>query len=173
MPGRKSKNKGGIGGLFLLLAVSSPATAADPDAVARGAYLAAAAGCDTCHTDAEHGGQPYAGERPLRTAFGVIATPNITPDRATGIGRWSAADFIRALRWGISPDDSHYVPAFPFPFYNRLTNGDLADIRAFIDSLPAVSRPHPKGAGSTALPPPARAAIGVSASPLPRPLPAD
>jgi mono/diheme cytochrome c family protein len=156
----------GLAALFLLCSVSASAAAADPDAVERGAYLAAAAGCDQCHTDTERGGQPYAGGRELATAFGAIATPNITPDRAAGIGRWSTADFARAMRWGVAPDDSHYVPAFPFVFYNRLGERDLGDLKAFLDSLPAVSRPALKGAGSTALVARARAAIGVVATPL-------
>jgi mono/diheme cytochrome c family protein len=149
---------------FLLAA--APALAADPAAVARGAYLAEAAGCESCHTDAKHGGPRYAGGREMATAFGIIATPNLTPDRASGIGSWSTADFTRAMRWGVAPDDSHYVPAFPFPFYNRLTTRDLGDLKAFLDSLPAVSRPALKGAGSTALVARARAAIGVALTPL-------
>ena len=139
---------------------------ADADAVARGAYLAGAAGCDRCHTDSERAGPPYAGGRELATAFGIIATPNLTRDRATGIGSWSAADFTRAMRWGVAPDDSHYIPAFPFPFYNRLSERDLADLKAFLDSLPAVSRPALAGAGSTALLARARAAIAVALTPL-------
>ena len=164
-------NKTAVRGAFAvayLLAVA-PAAAADPDAVARGAYLAGAAGCDRCHTDSDHGGKPYAGGRPLATPFGTIPTPNLTPDPATGIGRWSMADFARAMRWGIAPDDSHYVPAFPFPFYNRLTDGDLADLKAFLDSLPAVSRSDLKGAGSTALLARAQAALAVVATAFPGP----
>jgi mono/diheme cytochrome c family protein len=158
----------------LLLALAAllagpPAALAADDAAARGAYLAAAAGCDRCHTDSEHGGQAYAGGRPLVTEFGLIATPNITPDRTTGIGRWSLADFRRALRWGVAPDDSHYVPAFPYPFYNRLTEPDLADLKAFLDSLPAVSRPGLPGAGSTALLARARAALAIAVTPSPGP----
>jgi mono/diheme cytochrome c family protein len=151
-----------------LLAAAPFAAAADLDAVARGAYLAGAAGCDRCHTDGEHG-QPYAGGRLLATPFGAIPTPNITPDQVTGIGRWSIADFARAMRWGIAPDDSHYVPAFPYPFYNRLTDRDLADLKAFLDSLPAVSRPDLRGAGSTALLARAQAALAVVATPFPGP----
>jgi len=149
--------------------VSRAALAADPDAVARGAYLAAAAGCDTCHTDSERGGRPYAGGRPLATGFGTIPTPNITPDKETGIGRWSNADFSRALRWGIAPDDSHYVPVFPYVFYNRLSDADLADLKAFLDSLAPVSRADLKGAQSTALAERAQAAIAVAATPAPGP----
>lgn len=153
---------------ILLLGLRSPSSA-DADAAARGAYLAGAAGCERCHTDSEHGGLPYAGGRRLASAFGMLTTPNLTPDRATGIGRWSAADFSRAMRWGVAPDDSHYVPAFPFPFYNRLSERDLGDLKAFLDSLPAVSRPDLPGAGSTALLARARAAIAVVATPFPGP----
>jgi mono/diheme cytochrome c family protein len=155
----------GAGAVVLpLLTAPVPAEA---DAIARGAYLAEAAGCDRCHTDSQNGGAPYAGGRRLTTEFGVITAPNITPDRESGIGRWSSADFVQAMRWGIAPDDSHYVPAFPFPFYNRLTDRDLADIKAHLDSLPAVSRPDLPGAGSTALWERARAAVAVAATPLP------
>jgi mono/diheme cytochrome c family protein len=175
LPG-KGTIKTALAAVFLLAAAfliaRAPAIAAE-GAVARGAYLAEAAGCDQCHTDRAHGGQPYAGGREMATAFGVIATPNLTPDRATGIGRWSAADFSRAMRWGVAPDDSHYVPAFPFAFYNRLSERDLDDLKAFLDSLPPVSRPALKGAGSTALIARARAAIAVAATPLPGPLQPD
>jgi mono/diheme cytochrome c family protein len=162
----KRSSSTGIG-LAIALALAGVPAAAQAGAVERGAYLAAAAGCDQCHTDSAHGGLPYAGGRPLATPFGTIPTPNITPDPATGIGRWSMADFARAVRWGIAPDDSHYVPAFPYPFYNRLTDGDLADLKAFLDSLPAASRPDLKGAGSTALLPRAQAALAVIATPQP------
>src|SRR5579862_7406323 len=113
--------RGALAALLLLLASSTAAIAADSEAVARGAYLAAAAGCDQCHTDATNGGPPYAGGRAMATELG----PNITPDRASGIGGWSLADFARAMRWGIAPDGTHYTTAFPFPYFARLTDGDL------------------------------------------------
>ena len=62
-----------------------------------GAYLANAAGCETCHTDKEHGGRRYAGGRALTTPFGIYYSPNITPDPETGIGRWTDAQFLTAL----------------------------------------------------------------------------
>jgi len=133
---------------LLLLGIVAPSRAADP---ANGRYLAEVAGCGRCHTDIAEGASPYAGGRVLDTEFGRLTTPNITPDRATGIGGWSAADFIRAMRWGIAPDDSHYLPVFPFPYYNRLTDQDLADIKAFLDSLPPVRRSSEAGAGPLAL----------------------
>jgi mono/diheme cytochrome c family protein len=148
----------------------APATA-DAPAAARGAYIAGAAGCDQCHTDAKNGGRPYSGGRALETAYGTVFTPNITPDRETGIGRWGLVDFEQALRWGIAPNGSHYLPAFPFPFYNRLTHEDLDDLKAFLDSLPTVSRANaasPPGFLSAA-----RAAVTVVADRFPGPWPPD
>jgi mono/diheme cytochrome c family protein len=151
--------------LCLALLLLSAAARADEAAVRRGAYLAAAAGCDQCHTDKAGHGQPYAGGRPLKTAYGVIPTPNITPDKKTGIGGWSLADFTRALRWGVAPDDTHYLPTFPFPYYAGLSDADLGDLKAFLDSLPAVSQPHPAGADSMALIGRAQAAAGIALTP--------
>jgi mono/diheme cytochrome c family protein len=77
------------------------------------------------------------------------------------------ADFEQALRWGIAPDGSHYLPAFPFPFYNRLTHEDLDDLKAFLDGLPAVSQVN-RTAGPTLFSA-ARAAITVVAEHFPGP----
>lgn len=170
MPARDKIRMAGrllLAGAFLL--PLEPARA-DDAAVQRGAYLAAAAGCDQCHTDKAGHGQPYAGGRPLKTPYGVIPTPNITPDRKTGIGAWSLADFTRALRWGIAPDDTHYLPAFPFPYYAGLTDADLADLKAFLDSLPPVSRPDPAGPDSMALIGRAQAAAAVALTPHQEPV---
>src|ERR1700732_165174 len=76
----------------LTVAAAAPAEA-DPTAIARGGYLAAAAGCDQCHPDKAESARPYAGGRRFASEFGIVVTPNITPDRATGIGAWSDADF--------------------------------------------------------------------------------
>lgn len=138
------------------------ATAADDAAIARGAYLAAAAGCDQCHTDSKNKGAPYAGGRIVESAFGAITTPNITPDRPTGIGAWSEADFIQAMRWGVAPDGTHYVPVFPFPYFAGLTDGDLRDLKAFLDSLAPVSHAAIPGPQTLALFARARAAIGAA-----------
>ncbi len=152
------------------LAIAAPAAA---QSIARGAYLAEAAGCDHCHTDAERQGRPYAGGRALDTPFGTAWSPNITPDPETGIGRWRFADFERALRWGIAPDDSHYLPVFPFPFFDRLTTEDVADLKAFLDSLPAVSQVNRSDGAGAFSAGRARAAVGVLAEPFPGPLAPD
>ena len=138
--------------------------AIDDAGVARGAYLAAAAGCDQCHTDSDRHGAPYAGGRVLQTEFGAIVTPNITPDRATGIGAWNLDDFVRAMRWGVAPDGTHYVTAFPFPYFARLTDADLADLKAFLDRLAPVAQPEAGGAAGLALFARARAAADSALS---------
>ena len=86
----------------------------------------------------EHGGQPYAGGRALATPFGTFYSPNITPDPETGIGRWSDAQFLRALRDGVRPDGANYFPAFPYPSFTRITDADARAIKAYLFSLPAV-----------------------------------
>jgi mono/diheme cytochrome c family protein len=139
------------------------------DAATRGAYLAAAAGCDQCHTDSKNAGRVYAGGRTIQTSLGSVVSPNITPDRETGIGGWQFADFTRALRWGIAPDDTHYLPAFPFPFYNRLTDGDVADLKAFMEIVAPVSQANRPDGSSRLLAARARAAIAVVAERFPGP----
>jgi mono/diheme cytochrome c family protein len=119
--------------------------AAEPDAVARGAYLAAAAGCANCHTDSAHGGRPYAGGLALATPFGTFYSPNITADSKTGIGGWTDAQFLQALRDGVRPDGANYFPVFPYPSFTLITDDDALAIKAYLFSLPAVrqdNRPH-------------------------------
>src|SRR5262249_53138037 len=89
-----------------------------------------------------------------------------TPDPDTGIGRWRAADIERALRWGIARDDSDYLPVFPFPFYNRLTQNDLLDLMAFLGGLSAefqVNRAATLSIFSTAR---TKAAVAILAEPF-------
>jgi len=83
----------------------------------RGPYLAKAAGCLVCDTEYKKDAVPFAGGRALKTPFGTFYGSNITPHPQAGIGRWSEADFIRAIREGVSPDGAHYFPAFPYPSY--------------------------------------------------------
>ena len=156
-----------LAAILLGLAASQLAIAAEPGAAIRGAYLAGAAGCGQCHTDTAHAGSPYAGGRTIETPFGTIVTPNITPDRTTGIGAWRSGDFVAAMRWGVAPDDSHFLTTFPFPFYNRLTERDLADLKVFLDTVPAVRRANTASSRTPFAA--ARNAIEVAASSFPGP----
>lgn len=105
----------------------------------RGSYVATAAGCYACHTDTKNKGQAYAGGRAFKTPFGTIFSPNITSDRKTGIGGWSVADFRHALRVGMRPDGSHYFPAFPYTSYAHMSDQDVVDLKAYFDTVPAIS----------------------------------
>lgn len=107
-----------------------------------GAYVARLAGCATCHTEASKDAVAFAGGRELRTPFGSFFGPNITPDPVHGIGRWTEADFVRAMRQGVRPDGQHYFPAFPYVAFARMSDADLADLWAFMRSLPASDRPN-------------------------------
>jgi len=106
----------------------------------RGKYIFDAAGCYGCHT--EKGGAPMAGGPPLVTPFGTFYAPNITPDRAHGIGLWSDADFIRALREGVSPGGEHYFPVFPYSSYTKMTTQDLLDLKAYLGTIAPSSKPR-------------------------------
>jgi mono/diheme cytochrome c family protein len=122
---------------------SLAAAAATPDNIARGAYLARAGDCMACHT--ARGGADYAGGRAMQTPFGTINVPNITPDRDTGIGAWSADDFWRALHNGKSRDGRLLYPAFPYTNYTKVTRADADALYAFLHSVPAVKQantPH-------------------------------
>lgn len=131
-------------GLFYLgtqedSAVTSPAAPADPAAqVALGAYLARAGNCMACHTG--RGGAPYAGGRTIQTPFGAIYSSNITPDKDTGIGTWTADDFWRALHNGKSKDGKLLYPAFPYPNYTKVTRADADALFAYLRTLPPVSQ---------------------------------
>ena len=130
--------------VVLALTLLTPAwAAAEEDSVERGEYLVRAGGCFSCHT--APGGQKFAGGRALATPFGTFYSPNITPDPETGIGRWTDAQFQRALREGVRPDGANYVPVFPYLSFTGITDSDALAIKAYLFSLRAVrqqNRPH-------------------------------
>jgi nicotinate dehydrogenase subunit B len=109
--------------------------------IERGRLLAAAGDCKVCHT--APGGVPNAGGRALDTPFGVVHTTNLTPDEATGIGRWSFSAFQRAMREGVSRDGRHLYPAFPYTAFAKMGDDDLMALYAYLMSQPAVHAPTP------------------------------
>jgi mono/diheme cytochrome c family protein len=123
-------------GFFVLSGVAAPALA-QPTAVERGAYLARAGDCISCHT--APGGAPYAGGYRLDTPFGYLLAPNITPDSETGIGRWSADDFWRALHDGVNRRGKDMYPAMPYVFYTKVTRQDSDAIYAYLRTVKPVS----------------------------------
>ena len=121
--------------MLLCTAFSLGKAQAEPSAetIARGKALVVAADCAGCHT--ADPAKPFAGGKRIDTPFGGIYSPNLTPDRDTGLGAWSDEDFYRALRYGVAPDGSRYYPAFPYPNFTKLTRDDLLAIRAYLATL--------------------------------------
>lgn len=129
--------------VLLCTAFSSGAVGAEPSAetIERGKQLATAADCAGCHT--ADPSKPFAGGKRLAIPFGAVYSPNLTPDRETGIGAWSDEDFRRAFREGVAPDGSHYYPAFPYAYFTKLTRDDLLAIRAYLATLAPVRNQRP------------------------------
>jgi mono/diheme cytochrome c family protein len=129
---------------LLCLIIAAGAAAATPaDQIEHGRYLVHAGGCISCHTADRPDAIPLAGGRRLETPFGVFYSPNLTPDRRTGLGGWTDSDFAAALRHGRAPDGSPYYPVFPYPAYAGLNDADVAAIAAWLRSLPPVENPVP------------------------------
>jgi mono/diheme cytochrome c family protein len=117
--------------------------AATMSQVDRGRYLAQAGDCIACHTIP--GAKIFSGNRPMPTPFGTLYSPNITPDRETGIGKWSANDFYNMMHTGRSPGGYLLYPAMPFASYTKVTRADSDAIFAYLRSVPPVrlqSRQH-------------------------------
>jgi mono/diheme cytochrome c family protein len=136
--------------LYLVVALgacTAPGTTDDPsvgmgrdrrsfDAVDRGRYLAIVGDCAACHT--MPGGRPHAGGRAIETPFGKLLASNLTPDRETGIGALSDAEFIDAMRNGRGHGGKHLYPAMPYVYYTKVTGEDLLAIRAFLETMQPV-----------------------------------
>ncbi|TPW27611.1 cytochrome c [Pararhizobium mangrovi] len=105
-----------------------------------------AGGCAGCHAGKNAKGDDLlklGGGQKLDTAFGLFVTPNISPDPEHGIGKWSFAQFANAVKRGIGPDGKHLYPAFPYPDYERMRVKDVADLWAYMKTLPKVQTDPP------------------------------
>lgn len=111
------------------------------ETVARGAYLARAGNCMACHT--ARGGEAYAGGRPIETPFGTVYAGNLTPDPATGLGRWSEQAFRRALHEGRSRDGRLLYPVFPYTHTTLVRDDDSDALYAFLRTVTPVVQPTP------------------------------
>lgn len=116
----------------------------------KGAQVFHAAGCASCHAAPEAEGDEkllLAGGMRFPSPFGTFIAPNISPDETHGIGGWSALELADAMIHGTSPEGAHYYPAFPYGAYARLAShpdglGDIADLHAFMQTLPPSSAPN-------------------------------
>src|SRR5580692_7246339 len=139
---------GAVLAILLLCSASAfagaPAESSDKtidETIALGKALAIAGGCASCHT--ADPAKPFAGGKRIDTPFGGIYSPNLTPDRETGLGAWSDDDFYRALHDGIARDGSRYYPAFPYPNFTKMTRDDVLAIRAYLATLTPVNNTRP------------------------------
>ncbi len=116
--------------------------APDPD---NGRIMFFAGGCTSCHaTPNQDDKLRLGGGYALKSPFGTFHVPNISPHKQDGIGAWTTADFIRAMQEGTSPDGRHYYPSFPYTSYQRMSREDLADLFAFMQTLPPVEGKAPE-----------------------------
>lgn len=120
----------------LLIAVAGTALAAKMEKqIRKGKYLTRIGNCAGCHT--APGGAEFAGGHAIESDYGTFYVPNITPDRATGIGNWNADDFWAALHEGERQDGSALYPACPYPSYTNIRREDVDAIYAYLQSMPA------------------------------------
>jgi mono/diheme cytochrome c family protein len=122
-------------GLCVLTAAAQAQTAAE-----RGKVVFALAGGCGCHTPPE--GPVGAGGGKIPTPFGTFFGSNITPDRETGIGQWSDAEIRDAIRTGIAGKKGAESPAMPYYYYAGMSDADVADLVAYLRTLPPVRRPN-------------------------------
>lgn len=141
-----------------LLSVASFAARAGEADVARGKYLVNLGGCMDCHTPGYFFGKPdmarYLGGSDVgfqMPGLGVFYAPNLTPDKETGLGEWTAQEIKTALQTGVRPDGRILAPIMPWPALAKLTDEDANAIVAFLQSLPPVKNkaPGPFGVGET------------------------
>jgi mono/diheme cytochrome c family protein len=133
------------------------AQAADP-AVERGKYLVNIAGCNDCHTPGYFLGKPdtarFLGGSEVGfeiPGLGTFHGPNLTPDKATGLGGWTDAQIVAALQTGVRPDGRVLAPIMPWHAFANLNKDDVSSIVAFLRTIPPVSNkvPGPFGPAET------------------------
>jgi mono/diheme cytochrome c family protein len=108
------------------------------DEIERGRYLTTLGDCTGCHTKPD-GGAYMAGGYPIQTPFGNLISPNITPDKDTGIGAWTDDQFVAAVQNGRARDGAHLYPAMPYTAFVKMPREDVLAIRAYLDTIPAVN----------------------------------
>lgn len=129
---------------LLFAFVTFESIAAETPQVARGRYLAIEGDCVVCHTRPGIGNPSFAGGYPLHAAPGTVYSSNITPDKQTGIGNWTAQQFYRALHDGISADGRHLYPAFPYVYFAQLSRADSDALFAYLKTVKPVHYQPPE-----------------------------
>src|SRR6478735_7527850 len=139
------------------IALCSPASAQQQ--AMKGEYLAAIMDCTGCHTPGSFLGKPdmqrYLGGSDVGfqvPGLGVFYPPNLTPDAETGLGKWSEADIIKAVRTGVRPDGRQLAPVMPWPSYAQLSDADAKALVAYLKSLKPVANQVPPPTGASEKP---------------------
>lgn len=122
--------------LAVLASAGANRAHAAPDLVQKGQYLATMGDCVSCHT--APGGKPLAGGLTVSTPFGPMVTPNITPDKETGIGNYTDDQFYKVMHEGIGSEGQYLYPVFPFQWYTRVSRDDVLAIKAYLFSVTPV-----------------------------------
>jgi mono/diheme cytochrome c family protein len=135
-------------GVFWFITVPAVVTAEALPAyspnVVNGKMVFNAGGCASCHAVKGEPRTMLGGGLAIPSPFGTFYAPNISPHKQNGIGNWSEANFVTAMKKGTSPAGEHYFPAFPYGSYTHATTEDIRDLFAYIKTLPALSgRPRP------------------------------
>lgn len=117
-------------------------TGKQSDLIKKGEYLVKMGDCIACHTDSSPNGAhiPFAGGLKFDTPFGAFYSPNITPDKQTGIGTWTEDDFIQSMQHGIRKDGSYNFPVYPFLYFTKVNKDDIRAIYAYMKQIPPVEK---------------------------------
>jgi mono/diheme cytochrome c family protein len=144
---------------LLVLSCAGAALAQKAGSIERGKYLMeSVVACGNCHVARGPQGQPLydkglSGGTVFDEAPFKAVAANITPDRETGIGKWTDAELAKAIREGIRPDKTVIGPPMPIEFYRHISDADLASIIAYLRAQPPVANPVPKSQYNIPLPP--------------------
>jgi mono/diheme cytochrome c family protein len=146
--------------LLALAALAAAPPVQGQDRIKRGEYLAAIMDCTGCHTPGALAGKPDR-QRALSGSdigfaipdLGVFYPPNLTPDDETGLGKWSAAEIVTAVRTGVTPSGRVLAPVMPYHSYSRLTDADAQALAAYLKTLKPVRHQAPAMAGPSEKPP--------------------
>ena len=145
-----------LAGVALGLGAAASSVARAETAAEHGKYLVTVAGCTDCHTPGHFMGQPdmtkYLGGSNvgfLVPGLGTFYGPNLSPDAETGLGKWTDDQVIHALQTGERPDGRVLAPPMPWRAYAQMKRGDVADIVAFLRTLPPVKNKVPGPFGPT------------------------
>ncbi|MFO1035920.1 MAG: c-type cytochrome [Geminicoccaceae bacterium] len=145
--------------LSLTMLANAPAAQAEPTAE-RGAYLARIMDCGGCHTTGALIGRPDPARHLAGSDvgfaipdLGVFYPPNLTPDEATGIGHWTTADIVKAVRTGVTPEGRELAPVMPWRSYAALSDEDATALALYLKSLPPVDHKAPPMTGASETPP--------------------